>query len=132
MCVIPHELDLHMLMHIHMCTTHTHALNRPLENITMSFSEVKAELVKMGLTFNKTRYIIFQAVLDFLFCLLVDGHLLSALENEVLNTSMQVFVWTCFVSLVYLFQGRVSGPYDSFQIWNSGELLIFLSDCCVH
>lgn len=52
----------------------------------MSFSEVKAELVKMGLTFNKTRYIIFQAVLDFLFCLSVDGHLLAALENEVLNT----------------------------------------------
>lgn len=45
---------------------------------------------------------------------------------------MKVFVWTCLVSLVYLFQGRVSGPYDSFQIWNTGELLIFLSDGCVH
>lgn len=69
-----------------MCTPHTHALNGPLENLTMSFSELKAELVKMGLTFNETRYIIFQAALDFLFCSSVDGHLLSALENEVLDT----------------------------------------------
>lgn len=110
----------------HVQTPQTHALNRPLESLAMMFSEDKAELEKMGLTFTKMRFIVSQAFFGFTFLLLsVEGCLWSALENEVLNTWMKVFLWTCFVSSVYLFQGRFSGPYGSFQIWNSGELFFF-------
>lgn len=71
----------------HVQTPQTHALNRPLESLAMMFSEDKAELEKMGLTFTKMRFIVSQAFFGFTFLLLsVEGCLWSALENEVLNT----------------------------------------------